>query len=284
MVESNLVVLNKNNIKQKIHIIRNQQVILDKDLALFYKVDTRTLNQAVKRNISRFPKEFMFKLNSREIDLMVSQNVIPSKMYLGGASPSVFTEQGVAMISGVLKTKTAINISVKIINAFCHRDYWKYDSVNIVIFKNRVEVRSPGLLYHGLTIKKIRTELVSERRNEKIAELFHLVHYVERWGRGINLILSKEPETEFKEVGSQFIVVFKRKISSKETVENRSEKSSEKILALIKVNSLITARELSIDLKISSRAIEKQISKLRFEGKIRRVGPDKGGHWEIISK
>jgi len=118
MVESNIVVLDKNNINQKIHIIRNQQVILDRDLALFYKVDTRTLNQAVKRNIARFPKEFMFKLNSREIDLMVSQNVIPSKMYLGGANPNVFTEQGVAMISGVLKTKTAIDISIKIINAF----------------------------------------------------------------------------------------------------------------------------------------------------------------------
>ena len=92
--------------------------MLDKDLALFYKLDTRVLNQAVKRNITRFPKEFMFKLNSKEIDLMVSQNVIPSKMYLGGAIPSVFTEQGVAMLSGILRTKTAVNISIQVINAF----------------------------------------------------------------------------------------------------------------------------------------------------------------------
>ena len=98
-----------------------------------------------------------------------------------------------------------------IINAFCHRDYWKYDSVNIAVFKDRVEIRSPGLLYGGLTIDRIRKENVSERRNEVIAEMFHRVHFVERWGRGISLILSKEPETEFKEVGTQFISVFKRK-------------------------------------------------------------------------
>ena len=95
-----------------------------------------------------------------------------------------------------------------IINAFCHRDYREYDSVNIAIFKDRLEIRSPGLLYGGLTIEKITTEMVSERRNELIAELFHRIHFVERWGRGIRLILSKEPQAEFKEVGTHFIVVF----------------------------------------------------------------------------
>lgn len=98
-----------------------------------------------------------------------------------------------------------------IINAFCHRDYHEYDSVNIAVFKNRVEIRSPGLLYGGLTIKKIKTGMVSERRNELIAELFHRVHFIEKWGRGIRLILSKEPTAEFKEVGTHFIVVFYRK-------------------------------------------------------------------------
>ncbi len=102
MGETSLIV--HKDIKYKIYAIRDTQVMLDKDLAVLYKVDTRVLNQAVKRNITRFPKEFMFKLNPIEIDLMVSQNVIPSKKYFGGATPSVFTEQGVAMLSGVLKT------------------------------------------------------------------------------------------------------------------------------------------------------------------------------------
>src|SRR3989339_1398750 len=87
-----------------------------------------------------------------------------------------------------------------VINAFCHRDYWAHDSINIAIFKDRVEVRSPGLLFGGLTIARIRREMVSERRNELIAELFHRAHLIERWGRGIRLILSKEPTAVFKEI------------------------------------------------------------------------------------
>jgi len=60
-----------------------------------------------------------------------------------------------------------------IINAFCHRDYFEYDSVNIAIFKDRLEIRNPGRLYGGLTIKQIRTRMVSQRRNELIADIFH---------------------------------------------------------------------------------------------------------------
>jgi hypothetical protein len=130
MTENSLIT--QENIKYRIYTIRNIQVMLDKDLALLYKVDTRTLNQAVKRNIDRFPTEFMFKLNSAEINFMVSQNVIPSKKYFGGAMPSVFTEQGVAMLSGVLKTKTAIAVSIKIITAFVSMR--KFISKNAEIF------------------------------------------------------------------------------------------------------------------------------------------------------
>jgi len=76
----------------KILVIRNQRVILDRDLALLYGVETRVLKQAVKRNKKRFPFDFAFILNGREVDLMVSQNVIPSKSYFGGAEPFAFTE------------------------------------------------------------------------------------------------------------------------------------------------------------------------------------------------
>ena len=102
-----------------------------------------------------------------------------------------------------------------IINAFCHRDYWNSDSVHLAIFRERVEIRSPGLLYGGLTIEKIRKEKISERRNELIAEMFHKVHFVENWGKGISKILGLEPKTEFKELGRKFYVVFKRKTPQK---------------------------------------------------------------------
>jgi predicted HTH transcriptional regulator len=103
-----------------------------------------------------------------------------------------------------------------VINAFCHRDYYEYDSVNIAIFKDRLEIRNPGGLFGGLTIEQIKSEMVSRRRNEIIAELFHRIHFVEKWGRGI-----------------------------------------------------------------STTAVDKNIDTLKKQGILKRVGPDKGGHWEI---
>ncbi|MEO8230903.1 MAG: ORF6N domain-containing protein [Ignavibacteriota bacterium] len=98
--------------------MRNIKVILDRNLAELYRVETRSLKQAVKRNAKRFPKDFMFVLTKKEIELMVSQNVIPSKSYFGGAKPMVFTEQGVAMLSSVLNSERAIEVNILIIRAF----------------------------------------------------------------------------------------------------------------------------------------------------------------------
>lgn len=88
-------------IQNKIYELRGDRVMLDKDLAALYEVETRALKQAVKRNIDRFPFDFMFELTEDEVGAMVSQNVIPSKSYFGGALPFAFTEQGVAMLSSV---------------------------------------------------------------------------------------------------------------------------------------------------------------------------------------
>ena len=115
---SDLLALSTETIKSKIHTIRDMQVMIDSDLAELYNVETRALNQAVKRNIKRFPRDFMFQLTDSEAELLVSQNVIPSKQHLGGHLPYVFTEQGVAMLSGVLKSDTAVRISIQIMRAF----------------------------------------------------------------------------------------------------------------------------------------------------------------------
>ncbi|MBA3025717.1 MAG: ORF6N domain-containing protein [Sulfurimonas sp.] len=87
-------VVDEESIKNKIYTIRDMQVMIDRDLAELYGVETRSLKQAVKRNIARFPEDFMFELIDIEIDMMVSQSVIPSKKHFGGAKPFVFTEQG----------------------------------------------------------------------------------------------------------------------------------------------------------------------------------------------
>jgi hypothetical protein len=105
-------------IQGKIFIIRGSKVMLDFHLAELYEVETRALKQAVRRNMERFPSDFMFELTDEEIDLMVSQNVIPSKSYFGGAIPFAFTEQGVAMLSSVLKSKKAIEVNISIMRAF----------------------------------------------------------------------------------------------------------------------------------------------------------------------
>jgi ORF6N domain len=102
----------------KIYHMRGQKVMLDRDLAELYNVETRALKQAVKRNIERFPSDFMFSLRLTEINDMVSQNVIPSKSYFGGAKPFVFTEQGVAMLSSILNSDIAIQVNIQIIRIF----------------------------------------------------------------------------------------------------------------------------------------------------------------------
>ena len=92
--------------------------MLDVHLAELYGIETRTLKQAVRRNIERFPRDFMFELTDNEVDILVSQNVIPSRKHFGGAIPFAFTETGVAMLSSVLKSKQAVEINIAIIRAF----------------------------------------------------------------------------------------------------------------------------------------------------------------------
>lgn len=108
-------------IENKIYEIRGQRVMLDFDLAEMYEVETRVLNQSVRRNIERFPKDFMFQLTNEEAnmlkDRLTSQIVISNK---GGTryAPFAFTEQGVAMLSGILRSPKAIEVNINIMRAF----------------------------------------------------------------------------------------------------------------------------------------------------------------------
>ncbi|MBU4351917.1 MAG: ORF6N domain-containing protein [Nanoarchaeota archaeon] len=138
------VIIHPENIKDKIHLIRGLQVMLDRDLAELYDVKAIRLREQVKRNIGRFPLNFMFRLNNSEINRLVSQNAIPSKKHLGGFSPYVFTEQGVAMLSSVLKSNTAVKISIQIINAFVAMR--RFIALNAQIFQrlDRIEIKQVG--------------------------------------------------------------------------------------------------------------------------------------------
>ncbi len=105
-------------IENKIYLVRGRKVMLDKDLADLYSVKPIRLREQVKRNIKRFPDDFMFQLSETEIDVMVSRNAIPSRKYLGGFQPYVFTEQGIAMLSGVLNSDRAVEVNIQIMRAF----------------------------------------------------------------------------------------------------------------------------------------------------------------------
>jgi hypothetical protein len=104
-------------VMNKIHLIRGQKVMLDRDLAILYGVTTGNLNKAVSRNIDRFPGDFMFTLSKEEMNNLMFQNGISS---WGGTRklPRAFTEQGVAMLSGILNSETAIRVHIQIIRVF----------------------------------------------------------------------------------------------------------------------------------------------------------------------
>lgn len=104
----------------KIYLIREQKVMIDKDLAELYGVKAIRLREQVKRNKTRFPANFMFQLSEEEVKDMVSHFAIPSKQSLGGTLPYAFTEHGILMLSNVLKNERAIQMSIRIIEIFVH--------------------------------------------------------------------------------------------------------------------------------------------------------------------
>jgi len=116
----NEIILNENDIANKIYTIRSKQVMLDRDLAQLYGVETRVINQAVKRNIERFDEEdFVFRLTKEELENWKSQNVITNSIKMGLRKPPLaFTEQGVYMLATVLKSKTAILVTKQIMKTF----------------------------------------------------------------------------------------------------------------------------------------------------------------------
>jgi hypothetical protein len=129
-------------IVDRVHIIRGIKVMLDKDLAEMYGVQTSVLNQAVKRNNSRFPDDFMFQLSQKEFESLISQSVI-SKIQTGRGGtrklPNVFTEQGVAMISSVLGSETAIQVNIQIIRVFIKMKQLLLDNKDLYLKIEKIE-------------------------------------------------------------------------------------------------------------------------------------------------
>lgn len=197
-----------------------------------------------------------------------------------------------------------------IINAVCHRDYFdKSANVLIEVFDDRVVISNPGGLPGGLNPADFGTKSVA--RNQLIASLLHRIDFIEKVGTGISRIREavrkngkstvefsynefftvtyyrgkRQPDGGLNEgLKPSEVISEKNDKSSQKASEKTSEKTSEKILSLIQANSEITIQELSAILDKTTRAIEMQLNKLKERGKITRIGPDKGGHWEVVKR
>ncbi len=181
-----------------------------------------------------------------------------------------------------------------VINAFCHRDYFDLDSITVLVFSNRIEVRNPGVLMGGLTIRDIISKKVSKRRNELICDIFHRARYVEKFGRGIAFILEREPDARFEQVGDVFIsTLFRKNIEDANMrlvnglangLVNDLADKQKLILKLINTNPKVSIKELSMEVHLSTTAIDGHIKKLKDLGHLRRVGNKRSGYWEIVNK
>jgi phage regulator Rha-like protein len=150
-------------IVDKIYMVRGQKVMLDRDLAEMYGVETKNLNQAIKRNLSRFPEDFMFQLTKDEHESLRLQ-IGTSKEGRGGVRylPYAFTEQGVAMLSSVLSSDTAIQVNIQIIRVFTKMKQALLDNKEILL---RIEKIEKKMVQHdeGLeTIFKVLKKLLQQ--------------------------------------------------------------------------------------------------------------------------
>jgi hypothetical protein len=145
------------NIESKIYEVRHQKVMLDFDLAEMYQVENRALKQAVKRNIHRFPADFMFPLSKKEWQEVITNcDNLPEGIKFSPATPFAFTEQGVSMLSSVLKSKKAIQVNIAIMRAF-------------------VVLRQYALSHKDLTSK---LEEIEKKYNKQFKDVYEAINYL----------------------------------------------------------------------------------------------------------
>ena len=226
-----------------------------------------------------------------------------------GTSPGVLTNAVWALVHQKKPVKEAI------VNAIVHRDYTSNASVQVMLFKDRLEVWSPGSLPHGMTIGKLSKTHKSVPVNPLLARAMYLKGYIEKSGTGTEDMIAKckewgVPAPEWTEDDADdFRVILKRPVAApsvektmvntgvesrvesrvKSRVESRVKRpakklsSAEKIVAYLVSNPTASAHELSIAVNLTVKGIEKNLKALRESGRLRHVGPTKGGHWEVLA-
>ena len=139
--DKNLVIEDNKEIQSMIYTFRGRQVMIDRDLAYLYNVETKALNQAVKRNISRFPESFRFQISDDEKDELVTNCDRFETLKHSSSNPYVYTEQGIAMLSAVLRSDVAVEVSVKIMNSFVEMRKFLLSNREMFARLDRVELK-----------------------------------------------------------------------------------------------------------------------------------------------
>lgn len=143
MIEEKHIVPDE-EVMSKIFVLRGQKVMLDRDLAKIYGIKGFRLREQVKRNEDRFPKIFMFRLTEKEVDFMVSHFAIPSRKVLGGSLPYAFSEHGILMLANVLRSKRAIQMSIKIIEMFVKMREMLFAHQDLILKIEKIERNLEG--------------------------------------------------------------------------------------------------------------------------------------------
>ena len=184
----NELIINEVNIENMIYEIRGKQVMLDSDLAKLYQVETKNLNKAVNRNIERFPQEFMFQLTIEEYNILRFQigtsNIKGGRRYL----PYAFTEQGVAMLAGVLHSDIAIAVSIRIMNAFvAMKHYLGSNLIEQKYINNQVIINTEN-------IKLLQTAFEKFNEKESTNEIYPSGHTYDAYSRIVDIFNKAKEE------------------------------------------------------------------------------------------
>ena len=220
------------NIKNKIYVIRGKQVMLDSDLAEFYKCKngTKTINLAVKRNLKRFPQDFYFQLSKEEYDNLKFQFETSSMNEYGGVRklPYVFTEQGVAMLASVVRTEVAAEISVQIMRTFVSMRHYLYDNQDIYRTLNYINNK---MIEHDEKLDKLFSHFDRKEKLFLDGSEYDLYSYVHSIIKDVNcevIIIDPYADVELldmvKDIDARIILIMKNKSLLSEKQINKFNK------------------------------------------------------------
>lgn len=175
-----------------------------------------------------------------------------------------------------------------LVNALIHRDYLVNATIRLFIFDDRIEIISPGHLSNNLTVEKIRSGISNIRNPILVSYVAKGLLPYKGLGSGIKRALEDWPDISFTDdrEGSMFIATVHPKEleglgSAEKDSQKSTQKTSQKIIELMQKDPVITIADLALHIGVTERAIKMQIGKMKAQGRIQRIGPDKGGHWQV---